>query len=167
LRGEEIRERERVRAAMAAAAAAVVVVVVAAVAARVKIRRKEESGYSEREKNPREETLRDRRESKYTAGGNIGPHTRSAVQHTRARSPSYVLHVCARVWDTHTRTRTRCHVFTHARTHAHTRMRARARKHTDRSHGRAATPTHRLHTYVGTVHIKLGGCALSFAAAQE
>lgn len=29
------------------------------------------------------------------------------------------------------------------------------------------TPTHRLHTYAGTVHIKLGRRALSFAAAQE
>lgn len=36
--------------------------------------------------------------------------------------------------------------------------------HADRD---TVTPTHRLHTYAGTVHIKLGRRALSFAAAQE
>jgi len=93
----------------------------------------------------------DRRESKYTAGENIGPHVPPYNTHERAHDLTSRARVCA---------------------HAHTCVPgdatfSRTHAHADRSHGRAATPTHRLHTYVGTVHIKLGGCALSFAAAQE
>jgi len=101
----------------------------------------------------------DRRESKYTAGENIGP--RFAIQYTCtcARDVTRVWHVFLRLQScrfhahTHTHAHARARAYTHTHTHTHI---ARTQIHVHRCHPHMPTPTHRLHTYVGTVHIKLG-----------
>lgn len=109
------------------------------------------------------------------AGENIGP--RFAIQYTCtcARDVTRVWHVFLGLQSCRFHASIHVHTCTYTRapTHTHTPpictyTRTRVHIHTCHPHvPTRATPTHRLHTYVGTVHIKLGGRALSFAAAQE
>lgn len=112
---------------------------------------KEESGCSKHEKNPREET-------RGSWGVQIHGERkhRATFRHTihiyvRARRYACVVFfgIQPRRFRIHVRTTTTGVMYTRAHTYTETGPRIPP--------AFPATPTHRLHTYVGTVHIKLGG----------
>lgn len=128
-----------------------------AVAPRVKIRGggRESLAGSKHEKNPREET-------RAAGGGSWGVQIHGERKHRATFRHTIHVYVSARlcvrararacVWPstgygaafTNTFTDTAAHAFLTRNGPAHTAA-------------RLTTPTHRLHTYVGAVHIKLGG----------